>query len=540
MLMMGGMSWKMGICFLGMLIIFSCVFEKSSKVEKGIVYIDGESGIAEIDDDFICATMDWWPPEKCDYGSCSWDHASLLNVDLNNTIFKDAIKAFSPLKIRLGGSLQDELFYETENQTKPCIPFAYNASALFSFNSGCLPLSRWDELIEFFNETRAIVIFGLNALNGRKLLAGGTTTGTWDSTNAESFIRYTVGKNYTMYAWEFGNELCGTGVGTRVAASQYAIDTMTLKNVVEEIYEGIEPKPLIISPGGFFDAKWFKEYINKTTKIINVVSHHIYNLGAGVDKDLVEKILNPTVLDNEVDTFKQLKNIIETSETSASAWVGEAGGAYNSGHDLVTNAFVFSFWYLDQLGMSAVYNTKTYCRQTLIGGNYGLLNTTTFEPNPDYYSALLWHRLMGKVVLATTYTGTKRLRSYAHCAKESDGMTLLLINLDGTTTIKVTLNTLLHSLAQIQLVTHDSKMDGSRIREEYHLTAKDNNLHSQIMMLNGKELTVNASGNIPRLEPLNVSSLEPIVVAPYSIVFAHIPYLTLDACGDLTMEFQKS
>jgi len=41
--------------------------------------------------------------------------------------------------------------------------------------------------------------------------------------------------------------------------------------------------------------------------------------------------------------------------------------------------------FLDQLGMSAKYDTKSYCRQSLIGGNYGLLNTTTFQPNPDYY-----------------------------------------------------------------------------------------------------------------------------------------------------------
>lgn len=41
--------------------------------------------------------------------------------------------------------------------------------------------------------------------------------------------------------------------------------------------------------------------------------------------------------------------------------------------------------YLDQLGMASTYDTKTYCRQSLIGGNYGLLNTTTFVPNPDYY-----------------------------------------------------------------------------------------------------------------------------------------------------------
>ncbi|KAH1215122.1 Serine carboxypeptidase II-3 [Glycine max] len=42
--------------------------------------------------------------------------------------------------------------------------------------------------------------------------------------------------------------------------------------------------------------------------------------------------------------------------------------------------------YLDQLGIASCYSTKVYCRQTLIGGNYGLLNTTTFAPNLDYYS----------------------------------------------------------------------------------------------------------------------------------------------------------
>lgn len=44
--------------------------------------------------------------------------------------------------------------------------------------------------------------------------------------------------------------------------------------------------------------------------------------------------------------------------------------------------------YLDQLGMSASYDTRTYCRQSLIGGNYGLLSTTNFLPNPDYYRSL--------------------------------------------------------------------------------------------------------------------------------------------------------
>ncbi|KAD6795007.1 hypothetical protein R6Q59_021085 [Mikania micrantha] len=544
---MGSLILQMGICIWVLSITFCCnlvdsQIETRHDVIQGRVFIDGKSSIAKIDSDFICATMDWWPPEKCDYGTCSWGHASLLNVDLNNRVFRNAIKAFSTLKIRLGGTLQDKVVYETEDNPKPCIQFSRNTSELFGFTEGCLPLSRWDQLSTFFEETGAEIIFGLNALAGKTIQADGSAVGPWDSTNAASLIRYTVKKNYTMYAWELGNELSGSGVGTRVNASQYAFDTVTLKNMVQEIYKGIEPKPRIIAPGGFFDANWFKEFIDRTPQTLDIITHHIYNLGPGVDQHLVEKILDPSYLDGEADTFKQLENILKTSVTSASAWVGEAGGAYNSGHNLVTNAFVFSFWYLDQLGMSSVHDTKTYCRQSLIGGNYGLLNTTTFEPNPDYYSALLWHRLMGRKVLSVSFNGTKKIRSYAHCAKESKGITLLLINLDSNTTVDVSLSLNgTWSLLRLKSHVHDhhhkahkprnSKISGTITREEYHLTAKNGNLHSQVMMLNGKELIVNSFGEIPQLVPLYVNSSGPISVAPFSIVFAHIPQLTLFACS---------
>jgi heparanase len=44
------------------------------------VVVDAQSSIAVTDEDFVCATLDWWPPEKCDYGTCSWGLASLLNM----------------------------------------------------------------------------------------------------------------------------------------------------------------------------------------------------------------------------------------------------------------------------------------------------------------------------------------------------------------------------------------------------------------------------------------------------------------------------
>nr|TKS11869.1 hypothetical protein D5086_0000068900 [Populus alba] len=66
--------------------------------------------------------------------------------------------------------------------------------------------------------------------------------------------------------------------------------------------------------------------------------------------------------------------------------------------------------------MASSYDSRKCRRQTLISGNYGPLNTVTFVPNPDYYSALLWHRLMGRNVLSTALSGTNKICAYAPCA----------------------------------------------------------------------------------------------------------------------------
>ncbi|MFQ6647086.1 hypothetical protein Gotur_020257 [Gossypium turneri] len=87
--------------------------------------------------------------------------------------------------------------------------------------------------------------------------------------------------------------------------------------------------------------------------------------------------------------------------------------------------------------MTSVYNHKVYCTQALIGGNYALLNTTTFIPNPDYDDALLWQRVMGRKVLSVTHKGSPYLRVYSHCAKKERGVSFVFINLSKNTSFEI-------------------------------------------------------------------------------------------------------
>ncbi|GAB4829071.1 hypothetical protein Ancab_018733 [Ancistrocladus abbreviatus] len=448
------------------------------------VTIRGTTSIATTDDNFVCATLDWWPSDKCDYGQCPWGKAGILNLDLKNEILFRAVKAFNPLRIRVGGSLEDRVVYNVGRAVTKCQQFKKQPNSMFGFSKGCLEMKRWDELNKFFNDTRAMVTFSLNALFGKiKLRGSDDFIGAWNPQNARDLMQYTISKGHKIDSWELGNELSGSGVAGRTAALQYAKDTIALKKMVQELYPDPATRPKVLAPSGFFDQKWYEDYLQATgPDVVDGVTHHIYNLGSGNDKELINRVQDPYYLDQIAQTYKDMSTVVNEFGPWAGAWVGEAGGAYNSGGKDVSDTFAYGFWYLDQLGMTATFNHKVYCRQALIGGNYALLNTTTFIPNPDYYG----HR----------------------------GVTVLLINMSNSTTFSVSL------VNEFNLYPHTSTGEPTENeREEYHLTPKDGNIQSQVVLLNGKPLTLAENNGIPEMQPKVVDSSSPITVAPDSFVF---------------------
>ncbi|KAF0907160.1 hypothetical protein E2562_015681 [Oryza meyeriana var. granulata] len=509
-------------------LLFFSGLQPAARGEAATLLVKAVTAISRTDDNFVCATLDWWPSDKCNYGMCPWYNSSIINLDLDNPILYNAVKAFNSLRIRLGGSLQDQVTYKVGTHYGHCRSFQRDDGGLFGFTDGCLHMSRWDELNVFFGKTNTTVTFGLNALKGRSKAAGGNDTlyaGDWDGRNARDLMRYTVGKGYHIESWELGNELCGGGVAARVAAAQYGRDVARLKRVVERVYNGTGEEPKVLAPGGFYDGAWFSEMLRVSgAGAVDGVTHHIYNLGSGKDRDLIKKMQDPGYLDQVKKTFRDVAATVRDVAPWSSLWVGESGGAYNSGGKDVSDRYVDSFWYLDQLGMSAAHGTRVYCRQALVGGNYCLLNTTTFVPNPDYYGALLWHRLMGPVVLKAATGGggsSPYLRSYAHCSREKPGVTVLLINLSNSTAFDV-------AVAGGAL---GAAPCGGR-REEYHLSPRGGDIQSQVVLLNGERLALGPGGQIPELRPAVVADgCSPLRVAPHGVAFVRFTDFKAPACA---------
>jgi hypothetical protein len=79
-------------------------------------------------------------------------------------------------------------------------------------------------------------------------------------------------------------------------------------------------------------------------------------------------------------------------------WITETADAACGGNPRAAE-ILDTFRYLGQLGRLAKRSVSVIFHNTLASSDYGLLDQNTFAPRPNYWAALLWHRLMGRTVL---------------------------------------------------------------------------------------------------------------------------------------------
>lgn len=176
--------------------------------------------------------------------------------------------------------------------------------------------------------------------------------------------------------------------------------------------------------------------------------------------------------------------------------MGEGSTAFNSGRDNVTDRFINTFYYIDDLASLAQMGIKMQFRQALVGGFYTLLSRDDEHiPNSDYYAMVLWRRLVGKKILLTE--SSEETRVYSQCSREYDnGVVIEVVN-----------------IAKEEVTINSKTVDLFGERYEYRLTA--DSLDSKTVKLNGKTLSPK-NGNLPDLSGVKKSGT--LTVEPLSVV----------------------
>ncbi|XRB01119.1 heparanase [Pycnococcus provasolii] len=421
-----------------------------------------------------CVNLDWWPSSKCDYGRCPWKNAGVPFLDTKNKNLRAAVRSLArhqPLILRVGGSLADTIFYNTSKHVECGTYRLDNETRLgYDIKGACLQPDTWFALHSLCgaDDTNCRIAFGLNGLVGRKLAnpcepntnchnlspppkCCTTWEGSWDKTNAVSLMRFSKMYGVKPFAFELGNEIAGPGgiEANNIEPQQYAADLANLFDAIRGVWsedeDGVKGDmmwpavPLVVGYDTSFRADWTANMLAEAKRMgstPHIFATHEYVLGAGADPKACAGKITPSNLDATAESYRQQAEVVRNVST-AQPWIGEAGGAYNSGAPGVTDAFMSSFWYLDNMATASLHGFGGWCRQTLVGGNYSLLASDgLFTPHPDFYAALLWRQLASSRVLHVTAkahsdgVSNADVRVYAHCTlnAESD-VTLLMINL---------------------------------------------------------------------------------------------------------------
>jgi heparanase 1 len=215
-------------------------------------------------------------------------------------------------------------------------------------------------------------------------------------------------------------------------------------------------------------------------------------------------MLAPRTLDESKRWADEVTGWRDAWKPAAQVWLGETGPAQCGGEPGLSDTFVSTFWWLDQLGSLARHGQRVQIRQDLVGSDYGLLRASDHSPNPDYWSSLLWKRLMGpSVYAASVSSGGGLVRAYVHGTPGTSGVTLLLLNLSETRAAQVT-------LAGVGAVA-----------TQYQVTAAAP--LSRDLFLNGAPLALDPSGAVPALAGRSVWLGPAVQLPPLSYTLLVFP-----------------
>lgn len=399
--------------------------------------------------------------------------------------------------LRIGGSDADHIIFD---------PTMY-----------ILNVTELDLLCKFVSDLGWKLIYDLNSLLRDH-------DGSWDSRNAIELITFFKERNFSL-DYELGNEpdLYPRHLNITIPPRQLAKDFQHLHNILNKLTEF---ESLLIGPdiATLTRYNYFEEFLsNVSENVLDGVSFHHYYSSS--DHISVHNFTDIKYLDEFLRYGLEALTIIKRSFSKFDhppVWIGETSSTYGGGNQVAGQSFAAGFVWLDKLGLAAQMNISNVMRQALVGGYYSLLSHHDFDPLPDYWSSVLYKRLMGhKVLFLDGFLEYNReTRLYAHCINRNGGL-----HYDPNSLVLMFLNLNPKENANIKFVMNGW---GDLLADLYLLQPAFGNLSDQHVTLNGQLLKMLNDDTMPVLQPLRVA--QPYVLPPLTYGFLVVLNSTVDAC----------
>ena len=425
-------------------------------------------------------------------------------IDLSNPRLRKLAAALSPAYVRISGTWANTSYFQNSDDPAPSTPPK-------GFN-GVLTRKEWKGVIDFSQAVDAKIVTSFAISAGTR-----DANGVWTPDLAKQWVAYTKSVGGNIAAAEFINEPNIAMDGDGGAPKDYnAADFGRDIAVFHTFQKQYLPDMLFLGPGGSAEATpatvaaipalSTADLMKATGPIFDAFSYHFYGAASSrcaayggdanttLDAALSERWLGKTGI---VEEF--YSNLRDRFEPGKPLWLTETAQAACGG-DRWASTYIDSFRYLNQLGTLAKRGVQVTIHNTLAASDYALIDTKTYTPRPNYWSAYIWRKLMGTTVLDPGPSPAPTLHLFAHCLRNHPGGVVLLA-----------LNTSKTNSQTIQVPTTS---------ESYNLTARE--LTDRVVFLNGSILKLGVNDSLPELEG-TATPAGKITFAPASITFLAFP-----------------
>lgn len=432
-------------------------------------------------------------------------------IDLSNPRLRTLAAALGPAYVRVSGTWANSAYFQNND-----------APALRKPPSGfrsVLTRAEWRGVVDFAKAANAHLVTSFAISPGVRNRAG-----EWTPVQARALIDYTHSLGGRIYAAELFNEPNLPELGAAPAgydAQWFAGDEARFRKFIASA----SPSTRIAGPGysvvgtGRFKSPMPQIPARQLLTAMHgaqfqIFSYHFYAAvsprcapPSSPERSTPADAISKSWLRVTGQTFRAQEQLRNRFAPRAPIWITETGDAACGGNPWA-DTFLDSFRYLNQLALLSQDGADAVFHNTLVGSDYGLLDRKTYAPRPNYWAALIWRRLMGRIVLDPPHA-TGNVTLYAHCLRDHPGgVALLALNLGGGTT-RLTL---------------------SARPEVYLLTSPAANLRSRVVLLNGRALSLGSGDRLPALRAPESASAS-VRLPGHSIAFLAVPQAGNGSCS---------